>query len=266
MKRNIAIITGATSGLGKCFAQKLASKGLNLIITGRREALLNELASKIKSDFGVEVEVVIGDFADKNHIDNLCKKLENIENIEYLVNNAGYGNRDAFFEGDFDEQQKMITVHIYAVSKLTHTVGNKMKNQKFGNIINTSSLASFYPIPAGEFYVSSKSFINSFTESVFITLRNYNIKVQALCPGFIYTDFHRKLNIADTERKNIAFIIRWMTPEKVVEISLKNLRKKDKVIVTPGICNTILYHFSKIIPKSLYYKNANSTVKIPGKK
>ena len=265
MKNRYAIVTGATSGIGKSFAEKLASRGVNLVITGRREAILNDVAANITTKYSVDVEVIVGDLSQRDHVEELCTKIKSLENIEYLINNAGYGNRDSFFEGEFDEQQKMLEVHIFALTKLVHTVGNIMKVQKFGNIVNTSSLASFFPIPTGEFYCSTKAFINSFTESTFIALRKYNISVQALCPGFTYTDFHRKLNIDDEKRTN-RFLIRWMSSDAVVDISLKRLKERDRVIVVPGCSNYILYLFSKIIPKKLYYRKATSSVKIPGKK
>ncbi len=265
MEKKYAVITGATSGIGKSFAQQLAKKGFNLLITGRRSELLIETSKKIKKKYNVDVQVSVGDLSDKSYVIDLCEDIADLGKIEYLINNAGYGNRDSFFEGIFEEQQLMLDVHIYALTKLVHVVGNIMKNQRFGNIINVSSLASFFPIPKGEFYCSTKSFINSFSESIFVDLRDYNINVQSLCPGFTYTDFHRKLSIADESRKN-NFLIRWMKADDVVNISLKMIMKKDVVIVVPGLFNKMLYLFSRIVPKQLYYKKANGGVKIPGKK
>ena len=263
--KKYAIVTGATSGIGKSFATSFAKMGLNLVITGRREELLQSIATDLSSKYGVTVDVEVGDLADRDYVTALCEKMKSVGAIEYLVNNAGYGNRDSFFNGVFKEQEKMLEVHIYALTQLVHVAGNIMKEQKFGNIINTSSLASFFPIPTGEFYCSTKAFINIFTESVFIGLRKYNIRVQCLCPGFTYTDFHRKLNIDDSKRVD-RLLIKWMSADEVVRISLKNLQKKDKVIVVPGFFNQILYLSSYIIPKRLYYKFATSSVKIPGKK
>ena len=265
MKNRYAIVTGATSGIGKSFATSFAKMGLNVLITGRREPILQTIAEELSQKYNVKVDIAVGDLADKAYVDSLATKIKSIGEIEYLVNNDGYGNRDSFFNGVFNEQEKMLDVHIYALTQLVHITGNIMKEQKFGNIINTSSLASFFPIPTGEFYCSTKAFINIFTESVFIGLRKHNIKVQCLCPGFTYTDFHRKLNIEDSKRVN-RFLIRWMSADEVVRISLKNLKKKDKVIVVPGFTNKLLYFASYLIPRKLYYKFATSSVKIPGKK
>ncbi len=265
MKRNIAIITGATSGIGKSFAEQLAAKNIDLYILGRREQLLHSLAEDLKKRYAINVTVIIGDLSQRSFVDELCEKFDTLSNIEYLINNAGYGNRDSFFNEAYESQEKMLEVHIYALTKLVHVVGNKMREQLFGNIINTSSLASFFPIPTGEFYSSTKAFINIFSESTHIDLRNYNIHVQALCPGFTYTDFHRKLEIDDEKRKN-RFLIRWMSADRVAEISLNSLKKKDKVIVIPGFTNKLLYLISKFIPKKLYYRNAGTSVKLPGKK
>jgi len=262
MQNKYAIVTGATSGIGKEFALAFAKKRLNLLITGRREDLLQRFALNLTKKYGVKVIVSIGDLSEKEYLDNLCEKIKELEDIEYLVNNAGYGNRDSFFEDNFETQEKMLNVHIYALTKIVHTVGKIYKKQNYGNIINVSSLASFFPIPTGEFYASTKMFINSFSESIYIDLRDNNIKVQSLCPGFTYTDFHRKLNIEDNKRKD-KFLIRWMTTKEVVEISLKKLKNKDKVIVVPGKTNYILYLISKILPKWLYYKKAKGRVKIP---
>lgn len=125
-----------------------------------------------------------------------------------------------------------------------------------GYIINVSSLASFNTFPTSAMYCATKSFLTSFSQSLAMELNKYNIRVQALCPGFARTDFHSKLEINESKLMNKG-IVRWMSAENVVNYSLREIDKELKVIFIPGFWNKVIYQCLKIIPKGIYYKVAS---------
>ncbi|MEA3328973.1 MAG: SDR family oxidoreductase [Candidatus Omnitrophota bacterium] len=260
--KKYALITGATSGIGASFARLLAQSGYNLIITGRREKIIQKVADELKANYRIDVQVILADFSQENDLDCLVMYLNKIDNIEILINNAGFGSRKIFFEDNFNNQEIMLKVHINAAVRLTHTIVPKMIKNGKGIIINVSSLAAFLPSSTTGLYCATKAFINSFSESMHLILKSKNIKVQALCPGFTKTDFHQKLDIGQSKLKNRG-IIRWMAADEVVKISLSSL-KKGKVIVIPGFFNKLIKLLITILPKNVYYKLASlESKKIP---
>ncbi|MEG0129023.1 SDR family NAD(P)-dependent oxidoreductase [Clostridium sp.] len=255
MNRKIAVITGATSGIGKEFAIRLAEKGYDLLLTGRREKLLNEVKSYIEREYKVNVILFIVDFNNNEEFNKLLNYIEGINNIEFLVNNSGHGAKDTFTKDNVKNQLDMVGVHILAVIKLCHLIGNKMKKNKKGYIINVSSIASFNSFPTSGMYCATKGFLTSFSQSLALELEDFNINVQALCPGFTRTDFHSKLNMDGNKLKNKG-IVKWMTPSEVVGYSLEKINKPLKVIVIPGIGNKVMVLASRICPRGIYYKIA----------
>lgn len=253
--RKSALITGATSGVGKEFAIKLASMGYNLIILGRRAEKLNEVSRYIQDKFNVKVEVKILDLTNDYEFEDFILELEKREDIEFLVNNAGYGADDSFTRDKYSKQLDMAKVHMLVAMKLCHSISKKMKKNKKGYIVNVSSMAGFNVFPSSAMYCSTKAFLISFSQCLAMELAGDNIKVQCLCPGFTRTDFHSKLNMDENKLQNKG-LVRWMSAKEVVEISLKSINKKLKVIVIPGFCNKILYFVSKVTPKWIYYKVA----------
>ncbi|NLK62410.1 MAG: SDR family oxidoreductase [Fusobacteria bacterium] len=252
-----AVITGATSGLGLEYANILASYGYNIIMIGRREGKLEKEAEKIRNRYSKKVNTVVCDLSIKSDINRLLIYLDEKdkeEEIFYFINNAGFGTNIDFFSDEFKHQRKMLQVHIEALTKLTHFIAPKMVERGSGNIINVSSLASFLPLPRSPFYCSTKMFINTFTESIYPYLRKNGVNIQAVCPGFIKTEFHSRQNL-DIKNLKKNFLITWMEPKNVVELSLKNLHKP---IYIPHIKNKILFIIINLIPKKLYYKIAES--------
>ena len=239
-----AIITGATSGIGKEFALVLAKKGYNLILTGRREKELSQLKNILEIEQRINVILVIGDFSNYSTVDNLIANARG-KDIKFLINNVGYGNKMSFFEGNLEESLKMIDVHINSVIRLCHEIAISMKDSY---IINTSSMAAYLPTSYNHIYSSTKSFLITFSEALSFSLKSKNVKVKVLCPGFTYTDFHRnEKNIKNKKNK-----LKWMKSEKVVEYTMKNI-DNNKIILIPGILNKIVYYFIKLMPKSIVY-------------
>lgn len=252
----IAFITGATSGIGAVFARRFAREGYNLIITGRRKAIIQHLADDISKSYNVNVEVVIAELSNDDETDRLVNKIKDNENIEVLVNNAGFGIGELFDEDIIKKQENMVKVHIISTMKFINAVIPNMIRKKSGIIINVSSIASFLPLSGNGVYSGTKAFLNNFSESLYLKLKDRGISVQCLCPGFTRTDFHKRMGYSDKDLKNRG-IVRWMSAEDVVEYSIKCL-KKNRVICIPGFWNRMIVLILTALPKTLYYKIVNA--------
>ncbi|MGL5152327.1 MAG: SDR family NAD(P)-dependent oxidoreductase [Clostridium sp.] len=253
MKKEYGLITGGSSGFGRDFAYELAKRGYNLIIVGRREGLLYNIKKVIEEKYKVCVVVKIVELSREDELEMFIDEIKNNYEVEFLINNAGFGEEESFLDDSLENNMKMINVHINATLKLTYEFGKLMKVRGRGYIINVSSMASFLNTSSATMYCSTKAFIRSFSETLALELKPYNVQVQALCPGFARTDFHSKLNMRDEELKNRG-LIRWMKSEEVVKCSLKNIFNKGKVVVVPGTLNRFLLGSIKLIPRGLYYK------------
>lgn len=247
----IALITGATSGIGAAFAKKFASQGYDLIITGRRKKQIQTLANELKETHRVKIEVIIAELANDNDLEILAKKIESNENLEMLVNNAGFGMREYFWEENFTTWEEMLKVHTLATMKLSYAALQKMIANKRGTIINVSSITAYGPytlFPKNTMYSSTKSFMNMFTEYLRLELRYKGIKgirLQTLCPGWTVTDFFVKLGFDPKQHYRRKGLWTPMQPEEVVERSLKCL-EKNKAICIPGFSNKLLVIFNSL--------------------
>lgn len=236
--KKYALITGATSGIGRAFANRLGEKGYNLILTGRRKEILVELKSELIAKYGIELILVIGDFADNNVVNELIN-ISKDKNIYFLINNAGYGNKNNFFQGTIEESLNMVNVHIGVTVKLCRELIPSMPKDSY--IINVSSLASFLPTSYNHIYAASKVFLVSFTKSLSMSLRDK--KAFVLLPGFTYSDFHRY-----TKTSYNKFF--WMTADEVVDYTLKRLIK-NKIQIIPGFINKAIYIILKLMPEKV---------------
>jgi uncharacterized protein len=229
----LAVITGATSGIGAEFARQLAPAHKVLWLIGRREQKLNQLAEDLHSQFGIEACVMIMDLSDQSVIDQLALQLEQQTQLSTLVNNAGYAKDGEFHKLDWRLHKDIMNVHVEATLKLSHAALKVMSANSFGTIINVSSVASFLPTPSSPLYGPTKAFIRSFSETLAVKYKECNIKIQALCPGFTVTDFHEKIGLdPDDFYKDRGFKRSWSS-EFVVKKSLEDLQK-GKIVSVPG--------------------------------
>jgi hypothetical protein len=229
-----ALITGASAGLGEEFARRLAETGTDMILVARRKERLEVLANELASKFGIRVEIFPADLSQNADIKKLEEKIRQTEDLDLLINNAGFGGKGNFYQDGGEEAQRMIKVHVVAPTELTGAALPAMTARKRGAIINVASLAAFSPL-SGAMYSSTKAFLVMFSENLQTELIETGIKVQALCPGLTHTEFHQ---VAGIKKEAIPGIL-WMKAERVVRISLRALSKK-KVIVIPGLRNKFL--------------------------
>ena len=256
----IACITGATSGIGAAFAEEFAKQGYDLIITGRRVKKIKAFAIQLAKTYMIHVDVVIADFSDESIIDDLVSKIESLNNLEILINNAGYGSEGYFCQEDSEAQLAKLHVSDSATIKLCHAVLPNMISNRRGAIINVSSLSACFPVPGAAMYSATRAFLVSFTESIYLELKGTGVNVQVLCPGTTKTDFHEKLGFDTTDYYKNRGIIKSLTTDQVVKSSLKYL-KKDKVLCIPGVFNHFLWVTFKLIPRKLTYSVVRLMIK-----
>jgi hypothetical protein len=241
MKRKVALVTGASSGIGAVFARRLSEQGFDLILVARRRERLERLASELAG-----AEVLVADLAVDADLRRVEERIAAEPDLECLVNNAGFGSQGRFREAGLEVQDRMHRLHVIATLRLTHAALGVMLARARGSIINVSSVAGFLHNPFSVSYGATKAWINSFTEALYVELKSAGspIRIQALCPGFTVSEFHDVLGI---DRSVIPRSL-WMSAEEVVETSLRSL-EQDKVIVIPGWRYRWFVRFQQRLPR-----------------
>ena len=247
MKNRIAAITGASAGLGTVFARKLAARGHDLLLIARRADRLCRIAEELSRAHGVTAEVLSADLSRLEDIDAVAARLAGEERLELLVNNAGFGTKGRFWEAAFEDQVAMHRVHIDATMRLSRAALAGMVRRDRGAVINVSSVAAYFRSPANVSYCATKSWINAFTEGLYLELKGLGsrVAVQALCPGFTYTEFH---DVMGVDRAVIPKWL-WMRAEDVVEDSLRGLESR-KLFVVPGWQYKLAVVAGSLLPSS----------------
>jgi short-subunit dehydrogenase len=229
--RPLAVITGASSGIGMVFAQKLAPDH-DLLLIARRKDRLAALAADLAAKFGSAVSALAYDLTDDAALTAVAQRIANEPKLALLVNNAGFGVQGRFWESDPGAQERMHRLHITATMQLTHAALRNMTAKNSGAIINVASVAAFVRPTRGSSYGATKSWMTAFTEGLHLELRSAGsaVRVQALCPGYTYSEFHDSLKM---DREQLAPSWLWLQPGFVVDESLKGLRR-GKLFVTPA--------------------------------
>ena len=244
----LAVVTGASSGIGACFARHLAARGYALLLVARREEKLQELAAEIGGRHRVAVEILAADLASDAGRDQIAARVRNAANLLVLVNNAGFGSVGLFQNASLEIQDQMHRLHVLTTMVLAHAaMGNLLTAPRSAasGIINVSSVASFGQSPSNVSYCATKAWMTSFTEGLAIELaaQGSSVKVQALCPGFTYSEFHDRIKMSrDPIPKQL-----WMTADYVVAESLRAF-DRGKIIVIPGWRYKLLVGFMKAVP------------------
>jgi short-subunit dehydrogenase len=235
--KGTALITGASSGIGATFARQLAARGYNLILVARRLDRLQSLADELHQRFSVEAEALAADLSNPADVERIGKRIEAQEDLTMLVNNAGFGTVGHFVDVDLERHMQMIAVHVAATTSLCRAALPGMIKRKQAAIINVSSLAAFVPMHVT--YSSTKAYLIVFSEALQMELKGTGIRVQALCPGFTYTEFHDTPEYeAHDGRAGIPKFL-WMSADEVVTTSLRSL-ERGSVICVPGLLNRLM--------------------------
>ena len=234
--RPSAFVTGASAGIGMAFARRLAADGYDLVIVARRRARLEELAKQLQAEHPVECEALTADLTNPDELRMVEKRLADDGALEMLINNAGFGGYMPFVTLTPDHAEELIRVHILALTRLTRAALPGMITRGKGTIINVSSRLAFSaslsspPLPRRAVYAASKAYINTFTEILSDELKGTGVRVQALCPGLVRTEFHEVVGADMSRLPPEAF----MSPDDLVKGSLAGL-KLGEVICVPAL-------------------------------
>jgi uncharacterized protein len=236
-----ALITGASSGIGAAFARTLAAAGCQLILVARRRDRLEALATAIRQQYGVRVEVLAADLTQSEAVACVEESLRGIEDLVLLVNNAGFGAGGIYYQIDPVKQMNMIQLHVLATARLTRAVLPSLVARGRGAVINVASIAAYASFPKNAMYGATKAWMVSFSRSVAGEVRGTGVRVQALCPGFTRTEFHDTPELNNFNRAALPAFF-WMSPDAVVSASLRSL-ERDQVVCIPGLVNKIMVAF-----------------------
>jgi hypothetical protein len=239
-----ALITGASSGLGAAFARQLAADGYELVLVARREDRLAAFASELGLQFGIVTQHLAADLCDPAGVEKVEKHIKSLDRLDLLINNAGFGARGDFVHADLDRQIEMIQLHVLASVRLAHAALSGMIARDRGGIINVASLAGFIPLPGDATYSATKAFLVSFSQALHEELRGTKVRVQALCPGFIRTEFHAVEQLPESELARIPRVL-WSQADGVAAASLRALAK-GTVVSVPGWKNRLILALARM--------------------
>jgi short-subunit dehydrogenase len=241
-----ALVTGATSGIGESFTRLLASNKYNIVLVARDLPRLQERAAGLDAKYGIKTQVIQADLA----TDEGCLKVEKyiLENqIDVLINNAGFGTNKAFTMSTLDIEQQLLDVLVRTPMRLMHVALPLMKARNNGIIINVSSVAGYI---AGGTYSASKSYLTVLTESLHTELAATNVKISALCPGFTRTEFHQRGKMS---MKGLPDFL-WLNSDRLVEQSWRDALKGKAVSVPGWQYKLLVFIVQTLVPRSIVRK------------
>ncbi|MEM0898730.1 MAG: SDR family oxidoreductase [Pseudomonadota bacterium] len=222
-----ALITGASSGIGRKIALYHASQGGNLILTARREDRLEELKAQIEKNYSVKVHVIAADIGKPEGPEKLIAAVDEAGlKVDILVNNAGYGGHGRLIDREIKDEIAMIDLNVVALVKLTHEFAARMAKQGSGKILNVGSTAGFVPGPTQAVYFATKAFVNSFSQAVDHEMRPHGVTCTVLAPGYVETEFAKVANLEGT-----AMTKSGATPKDVAEIGYHAMMKGKLVAI-----------------------------------
>ncbi len=244
-EKKTVLITGASSGIGKAFAEVLSAKGANVILVARSRDKLTSLASEIKKQFKVKAEVIVADLSDpKAPAKVYAVVTKKGYKVDVLINNAGFGTRGQFHALSADQEHKEVMLNVAALVQLTHLFLPSMVKKNQGIIVNVASTGAFQPVPFMAVYGATKAFVLSFSEALWAEYRKQGIRILALCPGETETNFAK---VAGNEQPIFG---KKRTAEGVVETALRALARGKSYAIDGG-GNYLMANFIRFAPRSL---------------
>ncbi|MGW7823614.1 SDR family NAD(P)-dependent oxidoreductase [Streptomyces puniciscabiei] len=249
-----ALVTGASSGIGRAFATQIAAGGGDLVLVARRQAALEDVAAELRTRFGVAVDVIAADLSLHGAAGGLVSALDQRGlGVDILVNNAGLGVHGDIAEAELTSVSRQIGVNVTALTELTTLLLPGMVARQRGTIVNVASTAAFQPVPHMAVYAATKAYVLSFTRALWSETRDTGVRVLAVCPGATDTAF---FDIAGED----ASVGSRRSPEQVVDTTLRALRSNRPEVVD-GIANTLLARVASRIPTRLAITLAERSVR-----
>lgn len=246
--KKTALITGASGGLGLSFVNLFAKDGYDLVLVARNGERLEEIKKDVEQKYNIKALVVAKDLCSPSGADEVYKATKQTGiNIDVLVNNAGFGDFGEFHNSDINKQIRMVDLNCIALMHLCHLYLPDMLKQKSGNILNVDSIAAFQPGPLMSVYYATKAFVLSFSQALTRELKGTGVKVTALCPGPIRTNFDAA---ADLGESGLFKNLKVWDPDTVAEFGYKNM-KKGKSLCVCGFLNKLIVFANRLAPRSL---------------
>jgi short-subunit dehydrogenase len=243
--RPVALVTGASAGIGKVFAQRLAASGHDLVLIARDGARLRQLADELSLQYGINADAMPADLARDEGMRSVANRISQMERLDYLVNNAGFGSRGKLVNRPVAEQATMLKLHVMAPMLLTRAALPVMIARGSGIIINVSSVASFIYSAGNVNYCATKAYLRVFSEGLATELGGTGVHVQALCPGFTRTEFHERAAIDMTSTPRFL----WLAATRVVDESLAQAARGGQTVCIPGARYKLIVLLIRYLPK-----------------
>jgi short-subunit dehydrogenase len=257
MSRPIALVTGASAGIGRAFAERLAARGYDLVVVARDTARLEALAKELEAAHGASVEVLTADLSSGEGINPVEVRLvDDARPVDLLVNNAGFGTVGRFHELPISKEISEIGLNVVAVARLTHAAIAGMVDRRRGGVINVASIAAYQPTPLNATYGATKAFVSSLSQAVHEELAGTGVNCMVLCPGFTRTEFQQRAGIDSSEVPNFL----WQDADTVVTHALAAF-DKGKAVCVPGGLNRTTAAFAGAAPSVVTRKVAGMIVK-----
>ena len=244
---DVALITGASSGIGVEFARVLAARGVDLIVTARRVDRLEQLRRELESGHGVRVAVIGQDLADPDAVERLVVGVQELGlDVSILVNNAGLGYYGPVVEQDPDDVHAMLQVNVLALTRLTRMFAAQMQRRGRGYILNCSSFAALQPIPRYTIYSGAKAYVVAFSQALRHELKKTGIKVSVVCPGFTTTEFH------DVARHKRTRLMR-LTSLDAAHVAWAGIDGmfRGKILIVPGLWYKLNALVTRVLPRGM---------------
>jgi short-subunit dehydrogenase len=255
--RDLALVTGASSGIGAELARQLAARRIDLVLAARRRDRLEALATELAAKHGVKAAVVASDLNTVGGADQLVEELASRELVpSVLINNAGFGYFDNFVAQPREDIEALLQVNIRAVTILCRRLGEVMAAKKHGYILNVASFAALAPIPKYAVYSGAKAYVVSFSQALRHELRHRGVRVSVLCPGFTRTEFH---DVSGHDKSRLMRATE-LSPEQVARAGLNGL-VRGKFLIVPGWWYKLNLLAARFLPRTLVTAASDRIVK-----
>ncbi|HHH30234.1 MAG TPA: SDR family oxidoreductase [Polyangiaceae bacterium] len=243
----LAVITGASSGIGAEFARGLAARGYDCVVTARREDRLRSLADELEAKYEVSVTVIAADLGTAGGAEQLYRRVQELDRpVTFLVNNAGFGLYGHFVRHEPAKLQQMVQLNMVSLTTLTHLFTRDMVALGRGRVLQVASVGAFQPSPYYAVYSATKSYVRDFSQALHWELRGSGVTVSTICPGLTETEFHE---VADHIKPSYLDAA-TMTAHSVAEIGIRGALR-GRAHITPGVINKLMGWMIKLTPRSV---------------
>ena len=254
--RPVALVTGASSGIGRAFTLALADRGHDLVLVARDTGRLEELARELEAAYGASVEVLTADLADPAALATVEARVSDAARpVDLVVNNAGFGTSGHFTELPIDREEQEIQLNVLALVRLTHAALAAQVMVGRGGVINVASIAGYQPTPGNATYGATKAFVSSFSQAVHEELKGTGVKCMVLSPGFTRTEFQER---AGFDSKEVPGFL-WQDAATVVQHALRAYFK-GRAVCVPGPLNRVTAAFTAVTPHAVTRRMAGVIV------